>query len=186
MNALVLTGGGRPATIAVERYRTRDIEVDDTACLRLTWPAGPELTMAVSLCSTEFIPGEITVTGTGGRAVLEYPTDQLELPGEAPTVTGRVDLLENLLAYRSEPEAVALLAPLAMTESFTAVIEAIQAAPPPARIAAEWLEPQPGGPALPGIADLIRRAATGRALFSELDVPWAVPPWAAKLTEDEG
>jgi hypothetical protein len=38
--------------------------VDDTASLRLGMGTGPEVLMAVSLCGTDFIAGEITIDGT--------------------------------------------------------------------------------------------------------------------------
>ena len=101
-------------TVEVERYRTRDIEVDDTASLRLGFAGGLRALIAVTLCAETFVAGEITVTGTAGTAVLEYPTDRLRLPGEADlsTVPGRVGLLANLLDHRADP-AVPLIAPLA-------------------------------------------------------------------------
>ena len=62
------------------------------------------------------------MTGTGGQAVLEYPTDRLRLPGDVATrrVPGRLGLLENLLAHRADPAGVPLIAPLARTAPFTA------------------------------------------------------------------
>ena len=128
MQALALAPDSSPVAIELERYRTRPIEVDDTASLRVSFADGPPVLMAVTLCGEDFIAGEIVVHGTHGRAVLEYPTDRLLLPGEdAPRhVPGRRDLLENLL---DEPER--LIVPLARTASFTAVLEAVQAAPEP-------------------------------------------------------
>ncbi len=76
----------------------------------------------MTLCGEDFVPGEITVTGTAATAVLEYPTDRLRCPADpARAVPGRVDLLDNLLAHRGDP-AVALVAPLARTAPFTAVL----------------------------------------------------------------
>jgi predicted dehydrogenase len=188
MDALALAavaGAARPGSLAVERYRAADIEVDDTACLRLRMVstvedrgAGLDLLVAVSLRSADFVPGEITVVGTAGRALLEYPTDRLALPGEAHprAVPGRVDLLDNLLAHRADPEGVPLLAPLAGTEAFTAVIESVTAAPAPSPVPRAYLMPHEGGTAIRGVAGLVREAAAGLALFSELGVAWAAPP----------
>jgi predicted dehydrogenase len=180
MSALVIArqaGGGPPERIELERYRVADIEVDDTACLRVHLPGGPPILLAVSLRAAEFRPGEIVVTGRAGQARLEYPTDRLALPGQPDlaAVPGRVDLLENLIEHRATPDAVPLRVPLAVTAPFTAVAEAVAAAPPPYRITEEHLIIHDGGRAVAGVADLVRRAATDRALFRELAVPWAGP-----------
>ena len=166
----------------MERYRVRPIEVDDTACLRLTLDAGIPVTIAVTLCGEEFIAGQVAVNGTAGQAILEYPTDRLRLPGEPglSTVPGRASLLENLLDHRAD-RSVPLIAPLAATEPFTALLEVIQAAPEPAQIGLPWLETSGEPPTrrvtVVGINDAIRRAVRYRALFSELSVPWAVAPY---------
>jgi predicted dehydrogenase len=177
-----------PRAVEVERYRVRPIEVDDTASLRLTLASGLPITLAVTLCGEDFIAGEIIVDGTAGRAVLEYPTDRLQLPGEAgpSAVPGRVSLLENLLDHRAD-RSVPLVAPLSATEPFTAVLEAVQGAPEPVRIGDAWLAVRGAPPArhvtVVGINDAIRRAVLQRALFSELPVAWAVEPYRAQIGE---
>ncbi|GAA5187882.1 Gfo/Idh/MocA family oxidoreductase [Rugosimonospora acidiphila] len=168
MDCLVIAaaaGAGRPEVLAVERYRVLDLEVEDTACLRLRLAGGFDVTLAVSLRSATFIPGDITVTGTCGSAVLEYPTDRLRLPGQAAmeAVPGRVDLLENLLAHRAAREEggapVPLLAPLPVTAPFTAVVDALAGGPAAQRIPGRYLVPHaaataagrgPDGPATDG------------------------------------
>ncbi len=181
MQALVVAGDAAATQLSVERYRTLPIEVDDTACLRLGLAGGPPVTMAVSLRSAEFIPGEIVVSGTAGTAVLEYPTDRLRLPGEpAPDeVPGRVDLLEDLLDHRAR--GTPLRAPLAATARFTAVAQALRDAPDPARVGSPHLVARPDGAAVDGIAALVRHAGAAQALFHELAVPWATPPWHTAL-----
>jgi predicted dehydrogenase len=180
-----------PQTVEVERYRARPIEVDDTTCLRLTLASGLPVTLAVTLCGEDIIAGEITVDGTGGRAVLEYPTDRLQLPGEPGPreVPGRVSLLENLLDHRAD-RSVPLVAPLPTTEPFTAVLAAVQAAPEPARIAESWLTVSGAAPArqvtVVGVNEAIQRAVQHRALFSELSVPWAAAPYRAQIGDGTG
>ncbi|HEY1176345.1 MAG TPA: Gfo/Idh/MocA family oxidoreductase, partial [Phytomonospora sp.] len=67
-----VAGPGLAMGVEVERYRAREIEVDDTACLRLTLRGGPSITVAVTLCGEEAkIEGGITVRGTGGEAFYE-------------------------------------------------------------------------------------------------------------------
>jgi predicted dehydrogenase len=177
--------------VEVERYRVRPIEVDDTACLRVTFASGLTATLAVTLCGEDFIAGEITVDGTAGASVLEYPTDRLRLPGELELseVPGRVSLLENLLDHRAD-RSVPLLAPLSTTEPFTAVLEAVQAAPEPTRIDERWLAYSGATPArhvtVAGVNEAIRRAVRHRALFSELSLPWAAAPYRVQLGEGTG
>ncbi|GAB3855196.1 Gfo/Idh/MocA family oxidoreductase [Dactylosporangium cerinum] len=161
MQALAIGAVRPPWTLELERFRTRDIEVEDTAALRLTPVDGPVITVAVTLASTEFIAGDITVTGTHGAAHVVYPQDRLdgvELPG-------RIGLLENLLS--GDP----LLVPLSRTAPFTALAAQIMAAPDPVPLTGVAHD---DGVAIPGIADLVRTAAARHALLSEVgDLPCA-------------
>ncbi|MFG1801499.1 Gfo/Idh/MocA family protein [Micromonospora carbonacea] len=180
----------RPATIELERYRVRPIEVDDTAALRVVPRAGPPIVAAVTLAGEDFVAGEVLVTGSAGRAVLEYPTDRLLLPGDdAPReVPGRRGLLENLLAHRADPAGTPLIAPLARTAPFTAVLEAVQAAPEPTLLGGGLVTATGRGPdrvlTVRGVNAALRAAAASGALLSELGVPWAVPPVRTELTRE--
>nr|WP_230416521.1 Gfo/Idh/MocA family oxidoreductase [Micromonospora tarapacensis] len=183
-------GPVRPATVEVERYRVRPIEVDDTAVLRVRTSDGPPIVAAVTLAGEDFVPGEVIVTGSAGRAVLEYPTDRLLLPGQATAreVPGRCGLLENLLAHRADPR-LPLIAPLARSAPFTAVLTALQAAPEPTLLGGALVDAAGTGPRrvlrLRGVNGELRRAAAYGALPSEFGVPWAVAPWRIDLTEPE-
>ncbi|TBL26560.1 Gfo/Idh/MocA family oxidoreductase [Verrucosispora sp. SN26_14.1] len=181
---------GEPAEIVaveVERYRVRPIEVDDTAVLRVRLRHGPPIVAAVTLAGEDFVPGEVIVTGDAGRAVLEYPTDRLLLPGQdrAREVPGRRGLLENLLDHRADPR-VPLIAPLARTAPFTAVLTALQAAPEPTLLGDDLVEAVGDGPQrvlrIPGVNDVLRRAAESGVLPTELGVPWSVAPWRTDPT----
>jgi predicted dehydrogenase len=176
-------GAGEPVTLEAERYRTREIETDDTAFARITFRGGLRMTAAVTLAGEDFIPGEVIVTGTAGRAVLEYPTDRLTLPGDsAPReVPGRIDLLANLVAHRRDPHGVALLAPLERTAGFTAFAEALTAPGRPlptlldgALVTAHG-EPPARVRVIDGINAVLRRTADTGALPSELGIAWATP-----------
>ncbi|MFY1702432.1 Gfo/Idh/MocA family protein [Micromonospora sp. WMMA1923] len=177
-----------PAEIELERYRVRPIEVDDTATLRVVPVDGPPIVVAVTLAGEDFIPGEVIVTGTAGRAVLEYPTDRLRLPGEAGlrTVPGRRGLLANLLDHRADPVGVPLIAPLARTAPFTAVLEAVTGAPEPTLLDDDRLVTTGTGAdrvrSIRGVNAALRQAAEGGLLLSELPVPWAVGPHRVDLT----
>ena len=173
----VLAIARRPPTLVeVERYRTRDIEVDDTAVLRLSFEGGLRALVAVTLCAEDFVPGEIRVRGSRSDAVLEYPTDRLQLPADpAPRdVPGRESLLANLVAHRMDP-SVELVAPMSRTLAFTEVLSVITAAPV-APIDPAYLHTANDLPAprlvVAGINETLRAASSSLALFSELSVPW--------------
>jgi predicted dehydrogenase len=180
MQALAAAGGEIPRLIEAERYRTRDIDVDDTTFARFTFDSGLLLTAAVTLAGEDFVPGEIVARGRTARTVLEYPTDRLALPGDGGlrTVPGRVDLLENLIDRRA-----GLLVPLQRTASFTAVLEALTAPemPRPALIDGPAVEQRGDVRVIRGVNAVLRRAAEETALPSELGVRWAVPPHVTRL-----
>lgn len=182
-------GSGGPARIEVERYRTREIEVDDTAFARITFANGLPMVIGATLAGEDFIAGEVTVTGPAGRAQLEYPTDRLALPGEADLieVPGRTDLLANLLAHRADPAGAALLSPLAGTADFTAVLEALTAPdrPLPTLLGDPEVTATGEGPdriqVISGINAVLGEVAESGLLPSELGIPWAQPPWTAEI-----
>jgi antitoxin component of RelBE/YafQ-DinJ toxin-antitoxin module len=173
-------GAGEWETLEIERYRTRPIEADDTAFARLTFTSGVRLLAAVTLAGEDFIAGDIVVDGSGGRAVLEYPTDRLALPGAPPSESGRTGLLQNLIAHRRTGEP--LIAPLDRTAIFTTVLEAITAPdlPPPTLLAAPHVESRAGVRVITGINALLRQVADTGSLPSELAIPWATPPAAER------
>jgi hypothetical protein len=176
----------------LERYRTRPIEVDDTASLRVTLGCGLPIVAAVTLAGEDFIAGEVIVHGTAGQAVLEYTMDRLTLPGDPGPreVPGRTGLLENLLDHRDDPAAVPLIVPLARTAGFTALVQVIQAADEPALVGGERVvasgEPPERVLTIRGINAALRRAAAEGALLSELGVPWAVKPHRTTVDGENG
>jgi predicted dehydrogenase len=173
-----------PIAMELERYRTRDIEVDDVACLRLTFTEGLRMVVAVTLASGTFAAGEVIVTGADGTAVLEYPKDRVKLPGDTGLreVPGRVGLLENLLDHRAD-RSVGLRAPLSRTAVFTMIAEAVVAAPLPERIDGRYLSAHPDGTGnvVDDIEELLRTAVADGTMPSEMGVPWAVAPHRAAL-----
>lgn len=187
-------GAGEPVRLEAERYRTRDIEVDDTAFARITFAGGLRMMAAVTLAGEDFIPGEVIVAGDRGRAVLEYPTDRLALPGSTALrpVPGRTDLLENLLAHRRDRTGTPLVAPLARTAGFTAVTQALTApqAPTPTLLDDAFLSSRGEPPArvrvIDGINELLRRVAHTLALPSELGIAWATGPYTENSLQTVG
>jgi hypothetical protein len=129
--------------------------------------------------------------------VLVSPTDRLARPGEElrepPTergtseaearpefrvVPGRISLLDNLLDHREHVSD--LIAPLARTEPFTALIDLIASAPPPVPVADPYVITTGTAPerytVITGVNAAIRRATDELALFSELGIDWATAP----------
>jgi predicted dehydrogenase len=222
-------GADQPSVVEFEGYRTRPIEVDDTACLRVSFsklaretshdfsklaretshdlsklaretshdlskparePAhsrtgGLVMVVAVSLCGEDFIPGEVIVHGSEGRAVLEYPTDRLQLPGDDDLreVPGRVGLLENLLEHRAG--IAPLLVPVERTAGFTDLLATVVAAPPAHLLTPPDIVVNGVGPerqtTIVGINAALRRAAEELRLFRELGVGWSVEPFRTDL-----
>jgi predicted dehydrogenase len=177
-------GAGQALSMQLERYRTRDIEADDTTFARITFDGGLRLMAAVTLAGEDFIAGEVIVRGTAGRAILEYPTDKLALRGDSVpmVVPGRTNLLANLLAHRAGP-AIPLLVPLSRTESFTAVLQALTSPQlaAPTRLGPPHAETHGGERVIPGINAILHQAATSLALPSESDVPWAQKPTLVRI-----
>jgi predicted dehydrogenase len=176
----LLVGGvdGRdPAEIALELYGTRDIEADDTACLRIRFDRGPEIVVAASLCAEQDHEPYVVVHGAKGRAKFWYKSHRLELDDERVHLGEPVDLLRNLVAHHLDPAGVPLLAPLPATRAFASVVEAVRDAPSPARIPAGWIRTAGEGasrhPVVRGIGEEVAVAADRLALFSEIGVPWA-------------
>ncbi|BCB85569.1 Gfo/Idh/MocA family protein [Phytohabitans suffuscus] len=186
MQCLAIMDGDKPVGVELERYRCRDIEVDDTACMRITLASGRPVVVAVTLCGEEKVEGEVVVHGTAGRGVLEYPTDRLRLPGDDGfrDVPGRTNLLENLIRHRAD--GTALIAPLACTEQFTAVLDVLNSAPEPVLLGGDTVVEEGDPPArtvtIKGVNTALRQTAEKLALLSELPVPWAVDPHYARLT----
>jgi predicted dehydrogenase len=181
--AVVAAAGGdpTPALVEAELYRCREIEVDDTAALRLVPRSGPPVLVAVSLCAPEDIDGEVIVHTAEGPAELQYLTDRLRWPGDhaAREVPGRRSLLENLLEHRADP-GVPLMAPLDRCEPFTRWLDAMRRMPLPALIPEKHYVSSGVGPdrriELTDINSIVRAASQRLATFSELEVAWAVPP----------
>ncbi len=182
MQSLAVAAACGPVSIAdveMERYRVRDIEVDDTSMIRVHLASGPDIVVAVTLCSDEVVEPRVVVHGDAGRAVLDIKSDELALPGDlgSRTIPGRAGLLENLLDHRAAPDEVPLLAPLARTLPFTTVVEANRADDPPVAITPEYISGFGHGAervvTIPGVVAVLRAAAESLKLPSELGAPWA-------------
>ncbi|QKV72969.1 Gfo/Idh/MocA family protein [Amycolatopsis sp. Hca4] len=174
--ALLVNGTAEvlPERIAVELYRARDIESDETACARLSFPGAPDVVVAATLDAEADHDPYVLVHGTEGQIRWHYKTDLLTIDGEQRQVAPPRDLLANLVAHVRAGEP--LLAPLAATRAFTALVAAVRDAPEPLPLPAAWVEAVGTGPdrhfVVPGIDRDVETAAERLALFSELALPW--------------
>lgn len=148
------------------------IDVDETATVRVTVDGGQQALIAVTVVGEENIDGDLVVHGSAGRAELEFRRDRLRLPGDPKHVAmpGKPTLLENLLAHRRSAEP--LLAPLAATAGFTSVMEVLSAMPEPALVDPAWTRVDGPERTLIGVNAALRRCADQFALLSEIGVPW--------------
>ncbi len=174
--ALLVNGTAEvlPERIAVELYRARDIESDDTACARLSFAGAPDVVVAATLDAEADHEPYVLVHGTEGRIRWHYKTD-LVVVGDAKRPVGPPrDLLANLVAHLRDGEP--LRAPLAATRAFTALVEAVRDAPEPLPLPAAWAQAVGAGPerhfVVPGVDRDVDTAAERLALFSELALPW--------------
>ncbi|SEG61466.1 Predicted dehydrogenase [Nonomuraea solani] len=169
------------AEIETELYHAFPIESDDTSCVRVRLADGLVITIAVTLCAPERHEPYLVVHGDRGRATLTYTQDRLKVEladgSVTTTVHSRTGLLENLIDHiRTGAE---LLVPLARTEAFTRVLDAVRLAPEPVPIPERHQvvtrdgEGAVVGRVLPGVAELTDRSAEELALYSELGAPWA-------------
>jgi predicted dehydrogenase len=173
--ALLLNGTAAdlPGHVAVELYHARDIEADDTACARLNFTGAPDVVAAATLCAERDHEPYVLIHGTQGEARWEYKTDRLVINGMTVPVAPPTDLLGDLLAHLRD--GTPLLAPLAATRAFTALVEAVWNAPDPRPVPEARARGR--GPdrhvVIPGIDRHVDTAADRLALFSELGLPWA-------------
>ncbi|MFC8041104.1 DUF6807 family protein [Paenarthrobacter sp. NPDC057355] len=163
-------------SVDTDLYRANDTESDDTSVVRVRTTHGTVLTCALTLSAPEQSAPVVTVYGTLGQLTLYYTEDRVEITTPQGTRTecyGRTDLLENLLAARSEKD---LLSPLRASGAYMAVLEAIRTAEAPRPIPPQFITWEGQGDqahaVVQGIGSLIRRAALGQATFAELGVPW--------------
>ncbi|WP_377267111.1 Gfo/Idh/MocA family protein [Peterkaempfera sp. SMS 1(5)a] len=176
--ALVLdgsTGYGDIAAVELELLRARDIQADDTSCVRLRTVRGTVVTVAVTLCAAVESEPVLVVHGSRGRAELHYTRDLLVVDGRAEH-HGGTTLLENLLAHLDDPE-VPLRSPVDSCGGFMRVLEAVRTAPDPVPIDRRWVRRRGEGDAaraeVAGVEDAVRTSAERLATFAELGVAWA-------------
>lgn len=179
-----IRSAGQIETVETDLYRAHQIEGDDTSSVRITPRTGPRVVSALTVCAPEESDPFVTVHGTEGQAVFFYTEDILDIATATGTTResfARTDLLENLLAHRTD--GTPLLSSLENSGAFMRVLEAVRMAPDPQPIADEHLQWVGEGPAAhPVIADIgawIERATAAQATFGEIGAPWARPATSA-------
>ncbi|MFF8835032.1 Gfo/Idh/MocA family protein [Streptomyces sp. NPDC015130] len=180
--ALALAGATRAEDvehIESELLRANPVESDDTSCVRVVTAAGPQVTVAATLCAERSSEPYVVVHGSRGRITFWYRQDRVlvQRAGHGPveTVYGRTDLLENLVAQVTDGEP--LRVPPVETGAFMQVVEAVRTAPDPLEVPAGHWHHEPGGIAprrvVDGIDALVDASADELRLFSELGAAWA-------------
>lgn len=163
MQALAVQGSD-PVRVEVAWCRTRDIEVDDTATLRVTCANGGRILIAVTLAGEDFVDGRMVIPG---KAELDFRAAE------------GVGLLENLIAHRAR--GAALVAPLSLTRGFTAVVEALAGMPRPGFVPSAV---DGGVRVLPGINKTLEQCAAEFRLLTELATPWTATITGGTATLD--
>ena len=167
------TGPDDIGGIELELLRSRNIEADDTSCLRLRTASGITVVVAVTLCAATEAEPVLVVHGTRARAELHYTQDVVVLDG----VTSHYDRttpLQNLLAHLGDSREP-VQSDLAHCGAFMRVLETVRLAPEPTLIAPEWLRPSGADQRVDvvGIEQAVREAAERLRTFAELGAPWA-------------
>jgi predicted dehydrogenase len=167
-------------SVDTDLYRANAIDADDTSVVRVRTADGLTVTCALSLSAQVQREPLIYVEGKHGRVTFAYTEDRVQIDAvgdERTEVTGRVDLVENLLAHRRD--GTPLLVPLVNTGAFMRVLAAVAAADEPVRIDPRAITWEGEGPdKRASVADVdqwLERAAASGQTFAELRVPWAHP-----------
>lgn len=170
------------ADVTLDQYHANRIECDDASAVLVHTSNGTLVSLGLTLASPVQTAPRLIVYGSRGTATLHYTTDVLDMTVDGRTTTetfGRTNLTENLLDHLADP-AVPLLCPLADTGAFTAVLDAVRAAPDPRPVAERFVSWHEHDNDIWGsIADVERFchqvAEQGRS-FAELGAPWAQGP----------
>jgi predicted dehydrogenase len=164
-------------SVDTELYRANPIDADDTSVVRIRTTRGLQVTCALTLCSAVQREPEVHIEGSLGRATFAYTADRVEteVAGQTRTeIATRVDLLENLLAYRRD--GTPLLVPLVSTGAFMRVLAAIATSEEPVRIDPRAIEWEGDGQDRRAVVEdieqwTVKAAASGRT-FAELGARW--------------
>jgi predicted dehydrogenase len=167
-----------PQTLQAELYRANPIESADTAVFRTRSAEGVEVFFAVSHCSDQRFDPVFEISGTQGRAEMDYHGGfRLYWPdgrGAAHPAQGEPLVLHDL-AEVAAGRREHLACPLILTRSQTLCACGTFESSPIRELPADLrrVNPQNQAIAIEGMGEALRRACQERALFSELGIPWA-------------
>jgi predicted dehydrogenase len=174
----------RPETVQAELYRCRDIECEDTACIRCQTDSGATVYIYSTLCGEEEEPWtEIEVLGESGRAVWRWGSYTVE-PSAGPVVSETVarassDLAINAWIETLSGTSVRTVGLMDARQHILLVNGAYEAAGAIRLLDASYVKTtRPNGErvcSIEGIREQVERAAAAQQLFSECGTPWAVP-----------
>lgn len=156
--------------IELELLRAREIEADDTSCVRLVTARGTPVVVAATLCAEEPAEPVLVVHGSRARAEVHYTEHRLVVDGVEER-HGFVTPLENLLDHAEH--GVPLFAPLEASGGFMRVLEEVRVGPDSLPIDPEWLCRKDDVVHVVGVDAAVRRAAEELRTFAELEVPWS-------------
>lgn len=172
------TGWDDVGDIELELMRARDIQADDTSCLRLRTRHGTVVSAAVTLCAEVTSDPVLLVHGTRGQAALHYTKDVLFLDGVREK-HGTTSPLRNLLAHLDDGQ-VPLQSGLDACGGFMRVLDAVRTAPNPRAIAPAWLRHTGTGDDarvhVVGVEAAVEASAQNLSTFGELGAPWDLLP----------
>ena len=175
-----------PVNVRAELYHIHRIQSEDTSCLEAELETGGRLFFYATLCAGKQLPPEIivelekgTIRWTGGTTV-SFIENGEEKTESFPVPDDRV----HLLAFGSFIEALRSGTPVdcppELCRSFVQTGNgAFLSSGLPREISERYIrrvhENWSRTAELIGIRQIIRRAIRERALFSDLEIPWAVP-----------
>ena len=187
MNALYFSHPERfsfasPTSVQAELYRCRDIQCEDTACVRCLTDTGVEILMYSTLCGCDEEPWtEIEVVAENGTAKWQFTEFEIETKDggvqkesvERATSSLVVETFLNVL----DGDGRSLVG---LSDSRNHVLftnGAYESAREITPIDSQYLELNEGGDTgvrcIKGIKETVANCAKQRCLFSEYGVPWA-------------
>jgi predicted dehydrogenase len=176
-----------PVTLQAELYRANEIESADTAVFRAASAEGVEIFFAVSHAVDRSIDPVVVIAGDRGVVELHYHGGgrahwQEGGAEELPVLPGRgvlTDLCEVIAGQRTRP-----VCPLAVARSQTLCVGGTFESSAVHRVPTEEcrVRSENGQVWVRGMTELVLRAGSEAALFSELGVPWAVAGERLDLT----
>jgi len=183
-----------PAAVRAELYAGHEIESEDTSAIEIFTAEGPPCYLLATLCADDEFGPDITVLGTeatayrshDGRVCIRYNDGRVEQP-VVDDSGQHLAKFETFLAAAAANDAALQHCSLAMCRPFTLAINgAFESARRVRRIPPEHLRISGEGPTrktvIDGIDAALPRAGSQGALFSDLQLPWAVGSATFDLT----